>query len=101
MSQDEAWEASDPMKEGAYWSTKEPTEGVSRAGRLGVPLPERTRGALPQSGLAAQGELPAFFFLFLLHELSQSSSARFTQEAGLRVRTFYYFRGKHLQSASE
>lgn len=100
MSQDEAWEASDPMR-GAYWSTKEPTQGVSRAGRLGVPLPERTRGALPRSGLAAQGELPAFFFLFLLHELSQTSSARFTQEPGLLVRTFYYFRGKHLQSASE
>lgn len=97
VSQDGAWEASDTTRggceHGVYCNTNEPTqrEAQSREGRLGA----------PQSGQAAQRELPAFSFLFLLHELSQTCSACFTKDPGLRVHTFHYFRRKHLQSASE
>lgn len=90
---------------GCLLEHKEAIPGREKGGEAGS-SPSRKGQEEPRPSQVSQaglprGELPAFFFLFLPRELSQTSSARFTQEPGLHVRTLYYFRRKHLQSASE
>lgn len=101
-------QASVPMRwlceHGCLLEHKEANPGSEKGGeagsspsRKGQEEPCLVRSVRP----SCPGGASRLFFLFLLHELSQTSSARFTQEPGLHVRTFYYFRRKHLQSASE
>lgn len=101
-SQDGAWEASDPKRggrgRGVYCNTNEPSQRASWEGRLG-------EGREPGPSLASRarqptGSFPPFSSSFFGMNFPKPALPVSRRNPACEC-TFYYFRRKHLQSASE
>lgn len=100
VSQDGAREASAPKRGGCeygvYCNTNEPTQRVSREGRLGVP----SQPSLASQARQPRGSFPPFSSSFFCMNFPKPALPVSRRNPACE-RTFYYFRRKHLQSASE